>query len=109
MFVTFNMASYAVFTGTCLLAFTKRIGFLLMPAMFFVVYGAIGNAIAHTWWSIDLGTYFPGLITAQAYWVAGPFVLHRLLGDRRRTAVVVLGTTVLLVPLLSVFADAARL
>ena len=104
-FVIFNMVSYAAFTMSCLAAFLTKRRFLLMPALFFIIYGAIGNAIAHTWWSIHLGEYFPGLVTAQLYWIAGPWVLYRLIGDRRQTARIVAGFAAVLIPLLTIFAD----
>lgn len=103
------MVSYAVFTMSCLAAFLTKRRFLLLPAVFFVIYGAIGNAIAHTWWSIQLGDYFAGVVTAQLYWVAGPWVLYRLIGDRRQTAQIVAGFIAVLVPLLTIFADTAAL
>jgi hypothetical protein len=104
LFVTFNMVSYSVFTVACLLAFTRGLRFFLIPPLFFVVYGAIGNAIAHTWWSIYLRQYFPGLISAQLFWVVGPLVLHRLVGRRDVVVAIVVVSTVVLIPLLTLFA-----
>lgn len=105
LFVVFNMAAYFVFTVACLVAFAKNRWFLLVPALFFIIYGAIGNAIAHTWWSVYLGTYFPGLVTAQAYWIGGPLVLSRLMGERRAALVTVVAFAVVLVPLLTLYAS----
>jgi hypothetical protein len=105
LFVTFNMVSYFIFTLACVLVFTKSFRFLLVPSMFFIIYGAIGNAIAHTWWSLYLRAYFPGLVTAQIYWIVGPFLLYKLVGRPK----VALLTTVLfalaLIPLLTIFAS----
>ena len=104
LFVTFNMVSYFIFTLACILALTKGFRFLLVPAMFFIIYGAIGNAIAHTWWSLYLGAYFPGLVTAQLYWLVGPFLLYKLVG---RPAIALLITALfalVLIPLLTIFA-----
>src|SRR5690606_41266666 len=56
-----------------------RSKFLLVPVLFFIVYGALGNAIAHSWWSIYWGKYFSGLYTAQAYWIFAPLLLAMFL------------------------------
>ncbi|OBK37849.1 hypothetical protein A5658_27210 [Mycobacterium sp. 1245111.1] len=106
-FVAVNMSAYAVMIIACVIALTTRLRFAIIPAIFFVFYGAIGNAVAHTWWSIMLGAYFPGLITAQLYWIAGPYLLNKLIGDRRATAVAVLGFAAVLIPLLALMADTA--
>ncbi|WP_082976075.1 HXXEE domain-containing protein [Mycobacterium sp. 1165196.3] len=106
-FVSVNMSAYAVMIVACVIALTTRLRFAIVPAIFFIFYGAIGNAIAHTWWSIMLGAYFPGLITAQLYWIAGPYLLYKLVGDRRVTAIAVLGFAVVLIPLLALAADTA--
>lgn len=106
LFVAFNMAAYAVF-GVAAVAMERGAGALLVPVLFFLMYGAVGNAIAHTWWSVMLGQYFPGLITAQLYWVAGPWTLDALTGGRWRrqlaTVTVLFGVTML--ALLTLFAD----
>jgi hypothetical protein len=104
LFVTFNMLSYFVFTVGCLLVFTGQLRFLLVPVLFFVIYGALGNAISHTWWSLYLHGYFPGLVTAQAYWVLGPLVLYRLVGERKRVIWISLLFAATLVLLLTIFA-----
>jgi hypothetical protein len=109
LFVLFNMAAYFVFTVACLVAFGTRRWFLLMPALFFIIYGAIGNAIAHTWWSVYLGAYFPGLVTAQAYWIGGPLVLGKLMGQRRAALITVGAFALVLVPLLTIYASPAML
>lgn len=87
LFVTFNMAAYAVFTSCALSVFYLGARYLLMPALFFIVYGAIGNAISHTVWSVVARGYRPGLVTAQAYWIVGPLALYRLTGSAVATAV----------------------
>jgi hypothetical protein len=87
LFVTFNMAAYAAFTSCCLLVFYLDARYLLIPVLFFIVYGAIGNAISHTVWSVVDRAYRPGLITAQAYWIVGPFVLYKLTGSGIATAI----------------------
>ena len=99
LFVTFNMAAYALFTTCALLVFYLDARYLLMPAMFFIVYGAIGNAISHTVWSVVARAYRPGLITAQAYWIVGPFVLSLLIGGVATAVTCVVFAVVLLVTL----------
>jgi hypothetical protein len=104
-FVTFNMIAYFVFALACILAFTKNIRFLLFPALFFIIYGAIGNAIAHTWWSLYLRSYFPGLITAQIFWIAGPFVLYKLVGRRKIVFTIIILFALVLISMLTIFAS----
>jgi Protein of unknown function with HXXEE motif len=104
LFVSFNMLSYFVFTVGCLLLFTRQLRFLLVPVLFFVIYGALGNAISHTWWSLYLRGYFPGLVTAQAYWVLGPLVLYRLVGERKPVIWISVLFAVTLILLLTLFA-----
>ena len=103
LFVVFNMLSYFVFTLACILVFTKKLRFLLVPVMFYIIYGAIGNAISHTWWSLYLKSYFPGFVSAQLYWVLGPLVLYKLLGDRKAVTAIVILFALVLIPLLTVF------
>ena len=107
LFVTFNMAAYFMFTLTCVLVFTKSFRFLLVPSLFFIIYGAIGNAISHTWWSLYLGAYFPGLVTAQLYWIVGPFLLYKLVGRPKVALVITILFALALIPLLTIFASAA--
>jgi hypothetical protein len=103
LFVSFNMVSYFVFVVTCLLVFVKGIRFLLIPVLFFIVYGAIGNAISHTWWVVLQKSYFPGFYTAQAYWIIGPLALSKLIGSRRDAFMSVGFFAVVLIPLLTFF------
>ena len=104
LFVSFNMASYAVFTLACLAVVYRRIGFLLVPVLFYVIYGAIGNAISHTWWVVDAQAYRPGFVTAQLYWIAGPWLLAILLKNRAQALIAVVAFGAILVPLLASFA-----
>jgi hypothetical protein len=107
LFVTFNMAAYFIFSVTCILVFTKSFRFLLVPSLFFIIYGAIGNAISHTWWSLYLPPYFPGLVTAQLYWIVGPFLLYKLVGRPKVAVVITILFALALIPLLTIFASAA--
>jgi hypothetical protein len=111
LFVIFNMSAYAIFAVAAVAVVTERLAFLLVPAMFFLVYGAIANAISHTWWSIMLGDYFPGLVTAQLFWVVGPLALDRLTGGRRRRQIVIftVAWAAVLIPLLTIFAEPSSL
>ncbi|MBX9602943.1 MAG: HXXEE domain-containing protein [Bryobacteraceae bacterium] len=104
LFVSFNMLSYTIFTLACLAAFVKGHRFMLMPVLFFIVYGAIGNAVSHTWWSLQTRSYFPGLMTAQLYWILGPSLLLRLLRSRSTTASVAIPFGFVLVTLLTLCA-----
>lgn len=109
LFVTFNMIAYFIFTLACLLVFTKKLRFLLLPVLFYIVYGAIGNALSHTWWSLYLRSYFPGLITAQIYWIGGPFVLYKLLGRSKVVATLIILFALVMIPLLLFFATPGAL
>jgi hypothetical protein len=102
LFVSFNMVSYALFVVACLLVFTKNVKFLLIPVLFFVAYGAIGNAISHTWWVVLQESYFPGFYTALAYWIIGPMALAQLIGSRRHAFVWTAVIAVVLVPIMTV-------
>lgn len=103
MFVNVNMVMYAVFALSCLLVFYKRWLFLLLPMLFFIVYGAIGNAVSHSWWVAQSQTYFPGFFTSLAYWILGPLLLARLLGNWLHAVVVIVPFGALLVALLTNF------
>jgi hypothetical protein len=109
LFVVFNMVAYFIFTMSCILVFAKNLRFLLIPVLFYIIYGAIGNAISHTWWSLYLKSYFPGLITAQLYWVVGPLALNKLLGNRKELSMIIGLFAIVLIILLTVFAIPARL
>ena len=97
------MASYAVFTVCALLVFFRGLRFLLLPVLFYVVYGAVGNAISHSWWVAYSQAYFPGFYTAQLYWILGPWLLYLLLGSRRMTATLVVAFAVLLIATTTAF------
>lgn len=102
VFVQINMVSYALFVLSALAAFRFGVRKALMPAVFFVLYGTLGNAIAHPVWALMTHGYFPGLWTALLYWILGPWLLFLLLGSKKQTAILTavyamaLVTTVLL-------------
>jgi hypothetical protein len=99
-----HMISYAAFIPSGLLLLYRRKGFLLVPALFFTIHGAIGNAVSHAFWVLYLGTYVPGFFTALANLICGPWLLCKLLGSRSDTAAVTIGFGTLQVLLLSAFA-----
>lgn len=103
LFILFNIISYLLFLLATLLVFARHLHFFLVPILFFVVYGAIGNAVAHTFWAVLHKGYFPGFFTAQAYWVLGPLLLTRLMGSRRAAMVAAVGFALVLVVLLTLF------
>jgi len=100
LFVGINMFSYFVFTVAFLLVFAKGLNFLYVPVLFFAVYGAVGNAIAHVLWVVWERAYFPGFFTALAYWVIGPALLVRLTGSKRVASVAIAVFALILVPTL---------
>jgi len=101
LFVGINMVSYFTFTIAFIAVFAGGRRFLLVPVLFFIVYGAIGNAISHTYWVILEGGYFPGFFTAQLYWVIGVLLLARLVSSWRAATVATSAFAVLLVSVLS--------
>lgn len=101
LFVGINMISYFVFAAGFILAFEKGLKFLLVPVLFYVVYGALGNAIAHVWWVIWERGYFPGFYTALAYWVLGPLLLAAFVGSLRRALAISAGFCLVLIPLIT--------
>ncbi|MCM3292477.1 hypothetical protein M3661_20365 [Paenibacillus sp. MER 180] len=95
-FVVLNMISYSCFALAAIFAFVRRKPVLLIPVLFFTAYGALGNAIAHTTWSLYFGEYFPGLYTAQLYWLLAPLLLRRLTGDWKVTLFLIIPYVILL-------------
>ncbi|MCY7484904.1 hypothetical protein ABE142_22510 [Paenibacillus alvei] len=95
-FVVLNMLSYSCFALAAIFAFIRRKPVLLIPVLFFTAYGALGNAIAHTTWSLYFGEYFPGLYTAQLYWVFAPLLLRKLTGNGKVTLLLIIPYAVLL-------------
>lgn len=49
------------------LALYRRVKPLSFIALFFVLYGVIGNAVAHAIFGVVARGYFPGLYTSLAY------------------------------------------
>ncbi|NOJ70448.1 hypothetical protein [Paenibacillus alvei] len=95
-FVVLNMVSYSCFALAAIFAFIRRKPVLLIPVLFFTAYGALGNAIAHTTWSLYFGEYFPGLYTAQLYWVFAPLLLRKLTGNGKVTLLLIIPYAVFL-------------
>lgn len=77
-FVIFNMVAYFMFILGAVFGLIGRYRLFLLPVWFFVIYGVCGNAIAHVVFAIMNNEYFPGLITAIAYFVIGPVLIKRL-------------------------------
>lgn len=102
-FVSINMVSYFTFAVSCVLFCKTKLKFFLIPVLFFITYGAIGNAIAHSWWSIKLSVYFPGLYTAQLYWLIGPWIFYKLIQNKKFLWIYILSFSVVLVSLLTFY------
>lgn len=77
VFVAFNMIAYCVFLLAGL-GMYKGMKFPMIIVWFFVIGGALGNAIWHPLLALRFGGYFPGLFTSFAYWILGPILLKRL-------------------------------
>lgn len=101
-FVAFNMFSYFVFIVSPVLVYFKGLKFLFIPVLFFVVYGAMGNAIAHSWWSIYFGHYFSGLYTSLLYWILGSVLLKMILKSKKLSLIYIIALTAILVVTLTI-------
>lgn len=82
LFVLFNMFAYCAFLMGGIMIYKKKTTMMIVP-LFFVVYGTIGNAIAHVIFAIMVNGYFPGLYTALVYWIIGPVLIHRIWNETR--------------------------
>lgn len=106
-FISINMISYFLFTIACMLVFTKGLRFLLVPVLFFVIGGALGNAIWHTWWVVWLGGYFPGFVSAQIYWIIGFVLISMIVGSRKAPILIIILFIALLIPSLTYLSSAS--
>ncbi|WBU61192.1 HXXEE domain-containing protein [Paracoccus albus] len=97
VFVAFNMGSYAVFLMSAVGVTFLSYRFLLVPMLFFAVYGVVGNAITHTLWAVIGGKYFPGLLTSVVYWALAPVLLQRFGLSRREAAVFIVALALVLI------------
>lgn len=82
IFVTFNMVAYFMFILGGIMIY-KRIKPPMIIPIFFVMYGIIGNAIAHVIFCIAVKGYFPGIYTALIYWIIGPIIVSRIWNETR--------------------------
>lgn len=87
-FVVFAMACAALFVLTSLAVFLRAATFLYVPVLFFAVGSVFGNAFAQTWWSLEAGGYFPGLVTSLANWILGPLLIAHFVPNFRAAAFV---------------------
>jgi hypothetical protein len=95
-FVIFAMASVAVFLLTSLAVFLRAATFLYVPVLFFAVGSVFGNAFAQIWWSIEVGGYFPGLVTSLANWILGPILIAHMVQNFRAAAFVMISFGIVL-------------
>jgi hypothetical protein len=102
-FILFHIISYLLVLILSLAVFVRRLHYLMILVVFFIVCEAIGNAVAHTFWTVTQGEYFPGFFTAQAYWILGPLMLIRLTGSRRDALISTAAFATMLVVILTVF------
>ncbi|WP_126974335.1 hypothetical protein [Gynurincola endophyticus] len=100
-FVIFNMFSYLMFIVSPVLVYFRGLKFLFIPALFFIVYGAMGNAIAHSWWSIYFGQYFSGLYTSLVYWILGTVLVTIVFRSKQRSFTYILAFTGVLIATLT--------
>lgn len=81
-FVAFNMFAYFMFIMGAIFIY-KRIKPPMIIPIFFVMYGVIGNAIAHLIFCIVVGGYFPGFYTSILFWVLGPMLIKAFWKETR--------------------------
>lgn len=81
-FVAFNMFAYFMFILGAIMIYKKIKSPIIIP-LFFVMYGIIGNAIAHVIFCIAVAGYFPGIYTALIYWIIGPIIIRRIWNETR--------------------------
>jgi hypothetical protein len=81
-FVAFNMLAYFMFILGAIMIYRKIKPPMIIP-LFFVLYGIVGNAIAHVVFCIVAGGYFPGIYTASIYWIIGPIIMKRIWNETR--------------------------
>ncbi len=81
-FVVFNMFAYFMFILGAIMIYKKVKPPMIIP-LFFVMYGIIGNAIAHVIFCLIVKGYFPGIYTALVYWVIGPIIIKKIWDETR--------------------------
>jgi hypothetical protein len=104
LFVVATMAAGALATLTCLCVYLRAATFLMVPVLFFAIQLSFADAVAHTWWSLGHQGYFPGQITALAFWLLGPLLVVTLLGSLRAGTTVMILSAAGLAASLSLFA-----
>ena len=82
-FVVFNMFAYFMFILGAMMIYKKIRPPMIIP-LFFVIYGIIGNAIAHMIFCLIVRGYFPGIYTALIYWIIGPILIKRIWSETRQ-------------------------
>lgn len=102
LFLALNLAAYFLFVWAIRSILNNPGGVARLIALFFVVYGGFGNAVAHSYWCLRDGGYAAGGITAQAGWLVAPWALSQLVG-RRATIIALAALTAILALTLSEF------
>ena len=77
LFVCFNMAAYFLFILGAI-AFYKNFKPLMFVAMFFIVYGMLGNALWHIVYCFMVKGYFPGIYTSLLNLAIAPLLIKKL-------------------------------
>jgi hypothetical protein len=78
LFVSFNMGAYFMFILGAI-GFYRGIKPLMFFALFFIVYGMVGNAIGHIYFCLAVGGYFPGIYTCFFNLILGATIIRRLI------------------------------
>lgn len=82
LFVSFNMFAYLLFILGAI-AFYKNFKPFMFVAMFFIVYGMIGNAIGHIMYGAMVKGYFPGIFTSFLNLLIAPKLIQSLWKSKR--------------------------
>jgi Protein of unknown function with HXXEE motif len=77
LFVCFNMFAYLLFILGAI-GFYKNIKLLMFIAIFFIVYGMIGNGLWHIVYCMMVKGYFPGIYTGFLNLLIAPMLLKWL-------------------------------
>ena len=76
-FVGFNMLAYFLFSLGAI-GLYKNFKPFMFVAMFFIVYGMLGNAIGHIAYCAMVRGYFPGIYTSLLNLIIGPLLIRQL-------------------------------
>lgn len=100
-FIVASMIAYFILIICSIFVFIiRKFNFLLFPILLFVVAGTIGSAISHSYWGLNFGSYFPGLIVSQLYWIIAPLLLVKFIMNYKIVGFFIIMYMLALIPIL---------